>query len=164
MASAKRAKVQDNLENIQKWCEEGKSVKWIAKKLDVSRSLLYQMMKEEREAGPQDRKNGLLDTVKKGRESAVGELEDTMMRKALGFTRKVKKYQKVKRCEYEGGRKKLETEEMVEYEEEVYYPPDDTAAIFLLKNWGKYANDPAGIHVREREVDLKEKTAEQNNW
>lgn len=164
MAYAKRAKVRDNLENIRKWCEEGKSVKWIAKRLEVSRSLLYQIMKEEREAGPQERKNGLLDTVKKGRASAVCDLEDTMMQKAIGFTRKVKRYQKVKRCEYEDGKKKLETEEMMEYEEEVYYPPDDTAAIFLLKNWGKYANDPAGIHVREREMDLKEKMAEQNNW
>lgn len=61
-----------------------------------------------------------------------------------------------------GGKK--EWEEMVEYNEVRYFPPDTTASIFLLKNWAGYMNEPATIKLREKEVLLKEKQIEYNNW
>ena len=53
---------------------------------------------------------------------------------------------------------------MVEYNEIRYFPPDTTAGIFLLKNWAEYMNEPATIKLREKEVLLKEKQIEYNNW
>ena len=58
------------------------------------------------------------------------ELENTMFMSACGYERKVKKYAKVKRVMYDNGKKAEEWEEMVEYEETIYYPPSDTAGIF----------------------------------
>jgi hypothetical protein len=78
--------------------------------------------------------------------------------------RKVKKHVKLKRIEYENGKKLSEYEEMVEYEEEVYYPPDTTAGIFLLKNWGNYMNEPRAMEIRKQELELREKQMKANNW
>ena len=86
-----------------------------------------------------------------------------MYTSACGYERKVKKYAKVKRCMYnEYGKKAEEWEEMVEYEETIYYPPDTTAGIFLLKNWAKYMNEPAAMEIRKKEIELKEKQVNAN--
>ena len=87
-----------------------------------------------------------------------------MVKSALGFTRKVKKYEKLKRVEYEDGRKLREYEDMVEYEEEVYFKPDTTAAIFLLKNWADYANEPIAMKLREKEIEIQKQRADNAEW
>ena len=149
------------------WSAEGKTIRWIAHELDVSKSLIYKMMKEDREAvedGGQS--NGLVESVKNGRDEAVSVIESTMYASAIGFTKTVKRYYKVKRAIYdeETGRKIEEYEDFIEREEEVYFPPDNTAAIFLLKNWGGYSNEPATNRIREREVDLREKQVNKEIW
>ena len=101
--------------DIEKWAAEGLTMGQIAKKLGVSESTLYKYKAELPE---------LSETVKKGRREAVAELENMAFKAAKGYTITVTKHQKVKRIEYEDGKKKLEKEEMVEYEEEVYFPPN----------------------------------------
>lgn len=167
MAKTKREIVLDNLDNIRQWSAEGKTIRWIAHELDVSKSFIYKIMKEDKEAvedGGQS--SGLVEAVKKGRDSAVAAIECTMYESAIGFTKKVKKYYKVKVAIYDPdtGRKIEEHEEFVEREEEVYFPPDNTAAIFLLKNWGGYSNEPATTKIREREVELREKQLSTQIW
>ena len=39
-----------------------------------------------------------------------------------------------------------------------------TAAIFLLKNWGRYMNEPVALDLRKKEIELKEKQIEANAW
>lgn len=97
---------------------------------------------------------------------AVENIENAMYNSAIGYERKVKKYQKLKRILYDEmtGKKTEEYEEMVEYEETQYYPPDNTAGIFLLKNWGNYANEPVTNSLRKEEIELKKKQAEANSW
>lgn len=123
----------------------------IAKNIGVSKATLYKHVA--------DIDSGLnsLDTIKKYREPAVDELEATMFKSACGYERKVKKYAKVKRVTYENGKKAEEWEEMLEYEETIYYPPDTTAGIFLLKNWADYMNEPRAMEIRKKELELKEK-------
>ena len=87
-----------------------------------------------------------------------------MFTSAKGFERKVKRYMKVKCCEYENGKKLREWEDVKEYEETVYYPPDTTAGIFLLKNWASYMNEPAAMSIRKKEVELREKQIDANLW
>lgn len=152
---SKEQVILDNLDKIKEWAANGLTIAQIAKNLGMARSTL-------------NRYKSLLpvieDTVKNARIEAVKTLENTMFTSAVGYTRKVKKYQKVKRTIYENGKKSEEWEEMVEYEEEQFYPPDNTAGIFLLKNWGRYSNEPLNINIRQKELELKEKQLDANSW
>jgi transposase len=150
---SKKDIVLNNLDKIKEWLSQGISVDSIAKSLGVSRPTIYKYANLDN-----------IYTIKESREPAIKELENTMFNSACGFERKVKKFVKLKRCEYENGKKLREWEEMVEYEETVYYPPSDTAGIFLLKNWSDYMNEPQSLEIRKKELELKEKQVENNLW
>lgn len=151
--NSKREMVIENMDKIKEWIGQGVPMGVIAKNIGVSKTTLY------KHVGEFEQGLNSLDTIKKYRQPAVDELEATMFKSACGYERKVKKYVKVKRCTYENGKKADEWEEMVEYEETQYYPPDTTAGIFLLKNWADYMNEPRAMEIRKREVELKEKQA-----
>lgn len=151
--NSKKEIVLSNMDKIKEWLGQGVTMQAIAANLHVSKQTLYKYLSLDD-----------IDAIKKARQPAVDNLENTMLKSAQGYTRKVKKYQKVKRTVYEDGKKAEEWEEMVEYEEEVYYPPDTTAGIFLLKNWAGYMNEPRAVDLRRREVELREKQAENNMW
>ncbi len=148
--------IEDNLENIEQWTRDGLTMKQIADNLGISDRTLYRYKS--------DSDSQLSQTIKNGRQVAVENLENTMYTSACGFERKVKKCAKVKRVMYDNGKKAEEWEEMVEYEETQYFPPDTTAGIFLLKNWAKYMNEPATVDLRKKELELREKQVEANVW
>ena len=148
--------IEDNLENIEQWTRDGLTMKQIASNLGISDRTLYRYKS--------DSDSQLSQTIKNGRQVAVEQLENTMFKSACGFERTVKKCAKVKRCIYENGKKADEWEEMVEYEETIYYPPDTTAGIFLLKNWASYMNEPATVGIRKKELELKEKQVDATTW
>jgi transposase len=152
--SAKKI-IKDNLNRIEKWVANGLTMKEIAKNLGISERTLYKYKATD----PQ-----FMQTVKKGRQVAVEILENTMFKSATGFTQSVKKYEKVKRIKYKDGKKLEEYEEMVEYTEEVYFKPDITAGIFLLKNWGNYVNEPRVLEIRQKELELAERKLEDSEW
>lgn len=147
--------IKDNLKRIEKWVASGLSMKDIAKNLGISERTLYKYKSED----PQ-----FMQTVKKARQPAVEILENTMFKSATGFVQTLKKYEKVKRCTYENGKKSQEWEEMIEYEEEVYFKPDITAGIFLLKNWANYMNEPRALELRKEEIELQKKKLEDSEW
>ena len=156
--NSKKDIVLEHMEEIKEWISQGVPMGKIAKTIGVSKTTLYKHVS--------DVDGGLnsLDTIKKCRQPAVENLENTMYTSACGYERKVKKYAKVKRCMYENGKKTEEWEGMVEYEETVYYPPDTTAGIFLLKNWANYMNEPRAMEFRKKELELKEKQVEAATW
>lgn len=145
----------ENLDNIKEWASSGLTNKQIAKNLGMSESCYYKYKSTIAE---------FKESIKKGREEAIEELENTLFTSATGYVRKVKKYEKVKRCTYENGKKAEEWEEMVEYEEEEFVKPDTGAGIFLLKNWAKYMNEPKLIDLREKEIELKTKQIDAKVW
>lgn len=153
--NSKKDIVLQNIDKIKEWIGQGVPMGTIAKNIGVSKTTLY------KHVGESEQGLNSLDTIKKYRQPAVDELEATMFMSAKGFERKVKKYAKLKRVLYDEmtGKKSSEYEEMVEYEETQYYPPDTTAGIFLLKNWADYMNEPRAMEIRKREVELKEKQA-----
>lgn len=151
--NSKKDIVLNNIDKIKEWIGQGVPMGIIAKNIGVSKTTLY------KHVGESEQGLNSLDTIKKYRQPAVDELEATMFKSACGFERKVKKQAKVKRVMYENGKKSEEWEELVEYEETQYYPPDTTAGIFLLKNWADYMNEPRAMEIRKREVELKEKQA-----
>lgn len=150
---SKKDIVLKNLDKIKAWLSQGIGVDSIAKSLGVSRPTIYKYANLDN-----------IYAIKESREPAIKELENTMFNSACGFERKVKKFAKVKRCEYENGKKLREWEELVEYEETVYYPPSDTAGIFLLKNWSNYMNEPRAMEFRAKELELKEKQVNAAVW
>ena len=157
--NSKKDIVLEHMDKIKEWIGQGMSMATIAKAIGVSKTTLYKHIA--------DSEQGLysLDAVKKYREPLVEELENTMYKSACGYERTVKKHVKLKRIMYnEHGRKAEEWEEMVEYDDTVYFPPDTTAGIFLLKNWGNYMNEPRAMEFRAKELELKEKQVDATTW
>lgn len=74
------------------------------------------------------------ESIKKGKEIADMEIANSLFERAKGAKVKKKQAIKLKRVEYNMGRRVLEEEriEIVDVEEEL--PPDTTSAIFWLKN------------------------------
>lgn len=152
---SKKEVVEKNLKKIEEWTAKGLTLKEIAKNLNISESTLFKYKSANKEFS---------DTVKRGREQAVEILENSMYKAAVGYEQTVKKHTKIKKCEYENGRKLKEWEELLEYEETEIVPPNMTAAIFLLKNWGMYMNEPKVVEIRQKELEIKEKQVEENSW
>lgn len=136
--------VKPYLEDIKKWCQT-MTEKQIARKLGIAYSswCLYKNDYSE-----------LSETIKKGRQSLVVELKSTLIERAKGFQYTEKKVIK------EGG-------EVVR--EEIYTKsslPDVAALNLLLKNYDKenWSNDPQVIELRKKELELRERQIENNEW
>lgn len=96
----------------------------------------------------------LVEALKKGRERLVRDLISTLVRKAKGF---------------QYSEKKIIKENGVVVREEEYIKsslPDVAALNLLLKNYNKenWSNDPQVIELRKKELKLREKQIEQNEW
>lgn len=96
----------------------------------------------------------LSDALKKGRETLVNELKSTLIKKAKGF---------------QYSEKKTIKEHGVVVREEEYIRsslPDVAALNLLLKNYDKenWSNDPQMLKLREKELELKERQIEANEW
>lgn len=153
MSNSKKDYILENMEQIKQWISEGVFIQDIAKNLGVSKQTLYKYVNMSE-----------LDAIKKAREPAVKALENSMYNAALGGLVRTKQYVKLKRIEYENGKKAKEWEDLEEVEVEEYVKPDITAGIFLLKNWGHYMNEPRALEIRKEELDLKKKQVEANDW
>ena len=160
MATAGRKSTYDTviaprIEEVKEWIRQGKTDKECAELLGITPRTFSK------------HKNSISSfssIIEKERAPKVEELESSIFSSAVGFTKTIKKAMKVKKTEYISGKKFLETEEIKYYDEEIYIPPNVTAAIFLLKNWGDYVNDPQILALKKRELELKEKIAECNNF
>lgn len=136
--------VQPKLEEIEKLCLT-MTEKQIAEYLGVG----YSSWCDYKTKYPE-----LTEALKKGREALVHELKSSLIRKAKGFNYTEKKTIK------EGG---------VVVREEIYQKaslPDVAAANLLLKNYDKdnWSNDPQMVELRKKEIELREKQVEQNEW
>lgn len=153
--SAYEMRIKPNFDSIRTMIENGFSERRAANEIGVAMST---WMKYKRE------KTEFSELLMGCREKAVKELESGMMRLAMGFTVKIKKYFKIKHVEYDNGKKVLERDELVQVEEERYFPPSFNALRFLLMNWGGYMSEPAAQAQREREFEHKKEMDERNNW
>lgn len=104
---------QDKLTLLEGWARNGLTDEQIANNIGISRSTLFEWRKNN-----QDISNAL----KKGKEVVDIEVENALLKKALGYTIKLHK-QKV-----------TKDGDVVDIEEEMHIAPDTTAQIFWLKN------------------------------
>lgn len=112
------AKINEWLENdklilLEGWARGGLTDEQIAKNIGINRTTLYDWKKKE---------VNIADALKKGKEIVDFEVENALLKKALGYTITLNK-QKVTKDGY-----------VVDITEEVHIPPDTTAQIFWLKN------------------------------
>ena len=115
----------DGLTSIEGWAREGMTEADITKKIGIGLSTFAEW---------KNRFPEIVDALKKGKAPVDFEVENTLLKSALGFTVTVKEPIKVKRKTTKNGVGTIE-EERVEYaEREIYVKPDSTAQIFWLKN------------------------------
>ena len=104
---------KDKLILLEGWARDGLTDEQIAKNIGISRASLYEWKKKEVD---------IFDALKKGKEVIDFEVENALLKKALGYTITLNK-QKV-----------TKDGDVVDITEEVHVPPDTTAQIFWLKN------------------------------
>ena len=118
---------EDGLTKIQGWARDGLIDKQIAHNMGVAYSTLryWKARFPEIEAA-----------LRKGKEVVDREVENALLKSALGFMQKIKKPVRIKEVEYDpkSGKKIREVEKWVQVEEEIYVAPQVTAQIFWLKN------------------------------
>ena len=112
------AKINDWLENdklilLEGWAKSGLTDEQIAKNIGINRTTLYDWKKKE---------TNIADALKKGKEVIDFEVENALLKKALGYTITIKE-------------EKLDKDGCVHtLEKDIHIPPDTTAQIFWLKN------------------------------
>jgi transposase-like protein len=142
-------RTEENLELIKAWRRDGLKYDQIANNIGISEKTLYEW---------QNKYSEIRDALKKGKELADIEVENATFKSAIGFREKVKKPIKITEKMFGDNGRMTSVREKIEYvDEEVYYPPNMTAAIFWLKNrkpndW-KDRNITVGIQKPDSEVD-----------
>lgn len=124
---------KEGLLKIGGWAKDGLTDEQIAKKIGISRSTLNNWKKEH---------SDILDTIKRGKEVVDREVENALLKKAVGYEYEEKTFKvvtvKEKRIEERDG-KKIPIEVPVEKEVLIkkttkHVAPDTGAAAFWLKN------------------------------
>ena len=115
----------DGLLLLEGWARDGLTDEQIANKSGIHRDTYYDWC---------NRFPDFSDAIKRGKAPVDTEVENALLKSALGHTVKVRKAIKVKtKIQLTG--KGTKEEEHIEYaEEDVYIPPNTTAQIFWLKN------------------------------
>lgn len=115
---------KENLIRLEGWARDGLRMSDIAQKMGVATSTLYEYMGKESE---------ISEAIKRGRAPVDFEVENAMLKSALGHKETVRKPIRLRTTRRKDGMEI--TEEHVEYfDEEVYIPPQVSAQIFWLKN------------------------------
>ena len=148
MAKSKWESVKAKLHLVEKWARDGISEEKIAKSLGISVSTLAIYKTEYPE---------ILRALKKGKESLITELENALIKKALGYDYEEKKVYT-----------KTEYGQAVTYTEitKKHQPPDTGALFGLLKNKDPehYSDNPQMLQLKKQELELRERLAKEGNW
>ena len=99
------------------------------------------------------------DLIKNNRIDAVEEIKNALFKRAVGF-----QYIETKESKNidEKGMVSVKTEKITKT-----VVPDPASCMILLKHWDKkqgWTNDPAVLELKKKELKLKEKQVENNNW
>lgn len=143
--------VKDKLVVVEGWARNGLTEKQIAHNLGVAYST-FRVYKEKYPA--------LSAVLKKGREVIDFEVEGALIKRALGYS-----YVEVTKELVENettGSAELKVVKTVTKQ----VAPDVTAQIFWLKNRkpNEWKNDPQMLELKKRDLELKQKIVEANNW
>jgi hypothetical protein len=110
---------------LESWARDGLTEEQIAYNMGISRETLRVW---------KNKYSVISGTLKKGKEIVDIQVENALLKKALGMKETVKKAIKVREVKYNDGKRVSEKEHIEYVDEEVFVPPDTTAQIFWLKN------------------------------
>lgn len=119
MAKSKWEDVKDKLTLVEGWARDGLTNEQIADNLGIGKTTFYRMIKEHSE---------LLEHLKKGKEVIDYEVENALLKRALGYKYEEKTYESIYNKELD-----MYTEELTKRVTK-QVAPDTTALIFWLKN------------------------------
>lgn len=155
-------------DTILEWLKNGATERQIAEKLGIA----YSTFNDYKIKYPE-----LMELLEKGRRNLVAELRGALVKKALGYeyneskevTENVDLPDEMRIALLDAGfsREQLEQVRLVKTEVAHKKMAPDVAAINLaLKNYDKdnWANDPQMLAIRKKELELRERQIENNEW
>ena len=155
-------------QQIEEWLANGATERQIAEKLGIGYSTFN---------GYKAHYVEFAELLKKGRRDLVSDLRGALVKKAMGFnyteTKIVKEHidisNDMKNVLLANGftQEQIEQANLVKTEVTNKYATPDVAALNLaLKNYDKddWANDPQMLDLRKKELELKERQIESNEW
>ena len=148
LAKSKWESVKAKLHLVEKWARDGISEEDIAKALGISITTLNSYKVDHPE---------ILRAIKRGKETLITELENALIKKALGYDYEEKKVYT-----------KTENGQAVTYTEitKKHQPPDTGALFGLLKNKDPehYSDNPQMLQLKKQELELRERLAKEGSW
>lgn len=159
--------IKPNLPLIQEMCKS-MTEQQIAEQMGVA----YSTWNKYKEDFPE-----LMEVLKKGRQNLVAELRSTLLKKAKGYeyieTKEIVSHVRWPEEMYEAlteagfTTEQIESARLVKTETAHKQMHPDVAALNLaLKNYDKdnWSNDPQMQRIREKELELRERQIENNEW
>lgn len=145
-------KILPNWETIKEYLKKGFTEKEIADKIGVSESTWFTYKKQFSEFSE-------LINAREVDTDVIEEARSALHRRATGYHYIEKKI--VKKVNEDGEMEVVQEEEYLKYEH-----PDTNAINLFLKNYDRdnWSNDPQMLELRKREIELKEKEFNNNNW
>lgn len=148
--------VKPYFDKIETLLNNGATEKQIAETLGVSYPAWNKYKSEYAE---------LKELCDKPRTKLVLSLRGSLVKKAMGFSKRVKRAMKLKEVIYENGKRLRETERIEYYDDEVYFPPETTAIFGALNLYDEeYVKDKKAHELKKRELELKEQQAEMKDF
>lgn len=150
MAKGKYEKwlTEEGLLLLEGWARDGLTDEQIAHNMGISVATLYNWKSKHLE---------ILESLKKGKEIVDIQVENALLKKALGIKETVKKAIKVREVKYNEGKRVSEKEHIEYVDEEVFVPPDTTAQIFWLKNRqpNKWRDKVENVNTNQPDREIK---------
>lgn len=145
MSKSKWPQVQEKLMLIEKWARDGLTEEQICKNLGVSVNAFNIYKKQYPE---------LKESLKKGREIIITEIENALIKRALGY-----EYEEIKTSiRMIDGKETKYTEKTKRH-----IPPDVGACAILLKNKdrGNWSDNPMKLEIEREFLELRKKIEEE---
>lgn len=142
---------EEGLLKLEGWAKDGLTDEQIAKNISINPTTLYDWKKRFPE---------ISKALKKGKEVVDRQVENALLKRALGYSY-VEETRELVEDELTGI-SELKVVKTVTKQ----VTPDVTAQIFWLKNRkpDEWKNDPHMLEMKKKELKLKEKIIEANNW
>ncbi len=138
--------VKNRLDEIEDWLSKGATNKEVAQMLGISEDVFYKYQRDKKE---------FEEVIKRARQIPVAEIKAALYKRAIGF-----QYKEVRETVDHLGRWKTETITKSAL-------PDPASAMILLKHWDKeheWTQEPAILELKKKELELKEKKLEADQW
>ena len=149
--------VEPKLVQIEAWARDGLSEKQIANNLGIA----YSTFRDYKRHFP-----ALSAVVSKGKEIVDLEVENALLKSALGFHERERQAIKLRDIYFDENGKKCQNEKVEIVEVEKYFPPNVVAQKFWLTNRqkDKWQHDPNKIELDREILELRKKELEEKLW